>query len=63
MPNLFIDNCLQVSLGKILEILKEKTWNKLGKFKLTVNLALAKKNGPSVETDWPLTIACHMKKF
>jgi hypothetical protein len=21
-----------------------------------------KKKGPSVETDWPLTIACHMKK-
>jgi hypothetical protein len=23
---------------------------------------LQKKNGHSVETDWPLTIACHMKK-
>ncbi len=21
------------------------------------------KNGPSVETEWPLTIACHMKIF
>ncbi len=31
--------------------------------RLAVNLATAKKNGPSVETDWPLTIACHMKKF
>ena len=51
MPNLFIDNYLQISLGKILEILKEKTSNKLGKFKLTVTLAAAKKNGPSVETD------------
>ena len=43
--------------------LKRKSWNKIGKVELNVNLALAKKNGPSVETDWPLTIACHMKNF
>ncbi len=43
--------------------LKEKDEKKDGKFKLTVILAPAKKNGPSVETDWPLTIACHMKEF
>ena len=43
--------------------MKIKKLNKLGKVKIYVNLALAKKNGPSVETDWPLTIACHMKSL
>ncbi|MFT4154259.1 hypothetical protein [Parafilimonas sp.] len=38
-------------------------YKKNKKPKLSVTLAAIKKNGPSVETDWPLTIACHMKKF
>jgi hypothetical protein len=38
--------------------------NILGFLSYLHNLAPApKKKGPSVETDWPLTIACHMKKF